>query len=197
MRAVNRTASITLLFIMAGCASAPVAPASAPASAPVAQAAPAADPARPSPFAQTYQGWVARTGKQLIALTEAFDDAQLAYRPAEGVRSTEEVIVHAAGTLYMLGTMLGVPAPAEADMLKAVKGKTAAIDGLRKALVHANEVLAQQTEASLAADVDLFGHKAIGRDVATLMVAHTSEHLGQLIAYARANGVVPPWSRKG
>ena len=27
------------------------------------------------------------------------------------------------------------------------------------------------------------------------IIVHANEHMGQLIAYARVNGIVPPWSR--
>lgn len=28
-------------------------------------------------------------------------------------------------------------------------------------------------------------------------IIHNNEHMGQLIAYARMNGIVPPWSKPG
>jgi hypothetical protein len=42
--------------------------------------------------------------------------------------------------------------------------------------------------------------KLFGRDYSILetsigMTADLHEHLGQLIAYARVNGIVPPWSK--
>jgi uncharacterized damage-inducible protein DinB len=44
---------------------------------------------------------------------------------------------------------------------------------------------------------DLFGWQATKRAALTGMVAHMHEHLGQAIAYARMNGVMPPWSAGG
>ncbi len=29
------------------------------------------------------------------------------------------------------------------------------------------------------------------------IIVHDNEHMGQLIAYARMNGIVPPWSKAG
>ena len=45
--------------------------------------------------------------------------------------------------------------------------------------------------------VKLFGQDSTYRAVFLAMLGHISEHLGQSIAYARMNGVVPPWSAGG
>jgi hypothetical protein len=42
--------------------------------------------------------------------------------------------------------------------------------------------------------VKLFGRDATVREVLFTMSNHVHEHLGQSIAYARMNGIVPPWS---
>ena len=39
-----------------------------------------------------------------------------------------------------------------------------------------------------------FGREMPAATVALILLGHNHEHLGQLIAYARANGIVPPWS---
>ena len=44
--------------------------------------------------------------------------------------------------------------------------------------------------------VDFFGNKITTRQLLVKMVGHNQEHLGQLIAYARMNGVTPMWSKK-
>jgi uncharacterized damage-inducible protein DinB len=42
--------------------------------------------------------------------------------------------------------------------------------------------------------VKVFGGEASTRGAVLFMLEHLSEHLGQSIAYARVNGVTPPWS---
>jgi uncharacterized damage-inducible protein DinB len=44
--------------------------------------------------------------------------------------------------------------------------------------------------------IKLFGRDASVRLAMMLTIEHNSEHLGQSIAYARMNGITPPWSRK-
>jgi uncharacterized damage-inducible protein DinB len=48
----------------------------------------------------------------------------------------------------------------------------------------------------MAKDTKLFGKPATYQNVLFFMTSHMHEHLGQSIAYARTNGVVPPWSQK-
>ena len=49
-------------------------------------------------------------------------------------------------------------------------------------------------DAALASDTRLYGRTVDRWAVLVQLVAHMNEHLGQSIAYARMNGVVPPWS---
>ena len=44
---------------------------------------------------------------QIVALTEAFSQDQLAWRPAEGIRSAGETVMHVAGANYYLAIGAG------------------------------------------------------------------------------------------
>ena len=50
-------------------------------------------------------------------------------------------------------------------------------------------------DADLTKMTRLYGRDVAQWAVLLQLVAHLNEHLGQSIAYARSNGVVPPWSR--
>ena len=50
-------------------------------------------------------------------------------------------------------------------------------------------------DADLAAPTRLYGRDVASWSVLLQLVTHMNQHLGQEIAYARMNGVVPPWSR--
>ena len=50
------------------------------------------------------------------------------------------------------------------------------------------------TDADLDKKVSFFGHEMTERAVLMALLGHLNEHMGQEVAYARANGVVPPWS---
>jgi len=57
------------------------------------------------------------------------------------------------------------------------------------------EALRTATAGSLSRDIDFFGNATTRRGVLTALDTHLAEHVGQLIAYARMNGITPPWSK--
>lgn len=138
---------------------------------------------------------------KIQALAGAFSDEQYAWRPAEGVRSVGEAFQHIAAATYLLGGVLGVAAPegmptspAQFEEFEQASSKAEVQASLEKAFAHAHHIIASVTPAQLAQEVDFFGNTINGRTVVLILADHNAEHLGQLIAYARSNGVVPPWS---
>ena len=51
-------------------------------------------------------------------------------------------------------------------------------------------------DANLENQLDWFGGKNTQRGILLFTMRHMAEHLGQLIAYARMNGIVPPWTEE-
>ena len=64
----------------------------------------------------------------------------------------------------------------------------------RIAAKSARAVVDAMSDDDLAAPVELYGRQVASWAVLLQLVTHMNEHLGQSIAYARMNGVVPPWS---
>lgn len=118
------------------------------------------------------------------------------WRPAPGVRSISEVFMHVAGSNYFLATFLGVEAPPDLpkDMEK-ITDKPTVLAELHKSFDYLRRVAANESDADLEKTVKMFGKPSTQRFVFTTILTHLHEHLGQSIAYARMNGVVPPWSR--
>lgn len=133
----------------------------------------------------------------LVQLAEAMPADKYGWRPGEGVRSFSEVLGHVAAGYYAGAQALGSPVPAGVDpgKLEGVSDKTAAVASLRSAIDHFKAAVTAVSDADLETPVDLFGMKLNKRRVMLLMQGHGHEHTGQAIAYARMNGVVPPWSR--
>ena len=133
----------------------------------------------------------------LLQLAEAMPADKYGWRPAEGVRTFAEVLGHVAAGYYMGAASLGTPVPAGVDPRKAeqVTEKAAAIAALRAAIAHFEAAAKAVPAAALEEQVELFGMKLNKRQVMLLMQGHGHEHTGQAIAYARMNGVVPPWSQ--
>jgi uncharacterized damage-inducible protein DinB len=134
--------------------------------------------------------------KELLALAEATPAEKFAWRPAEGVRSVSEVYMHIADSNYFFLGFAGVKAPEgiSPSMEKDVTEKAAVIEALKKSFAHLRAGVASIADARLDKPVKMFGHDTTVRGVLFAAATHEHEHLGQSIAYARMNGIVPPWT---
>jgi uncharacterized damage-inducible protein DinB len=135
----------------------------------------------------------------------ALADAMVAHydwRPGEGVRSVRELLTHMAAGNFMIANLAGLPLPEGMSMddVRAMNQLTDPAE-IRRALEHsfrhAQHGIGRASDASLDEPVTLFGRETTRRGALLLLVTHAHEHLGQAIAYARTNGVVPPWSAGG
>ena len=144
--------------------------------------------------------------KKFVDLAKAMPDAAYAYRPMAGVRSTQEVFLHIASENYLLPAMFGAAIPAETHIMagdfksagefekQAIK-KDSVVAELEASFAHIKKAMAADSAAIMSGEIDFFGTK-MSRQAAWIgTVTHMHEHLGQLIAYARNNKVVPPWSK--
>ncbi|NKI30351.1 DinB family protein [Croceivirga thetidis] len=144
------------------------------------------------------KGMVTFVQGQIIQLAEAFDEGQYDWRPAEGVRSVREAILHVAAANYFLASKMGYAPPADVDwmgMEKNITGKDNVIAALKASNEFILDKIGQEEAAKFGEEVD-FGFMKMNRLSGVLVVLdHNAEHKGQLIAYARSNEVVPPWSQ--
>ncbi len=133
------------------------------------------------------------------SLAEAIPADKYDWRPAEGVRSVKESILHVAGANYFFATLLGTAIPEGIDprnLEKTVDSKEKAISTLKESVAHVQAAIANMKEETHNEEVDFFGNKMTRRQVLFIVGDHAAEHLGQLIAYARMNGITPPWSER-
>ena len=147
---------------------------------------------------------ITRLEGQYTSLAEAMT-GKYDWRPGEGVRSVGEVYMHIAGANFMLPTFVGIAPPASmkaANMEEAMAAMQALEketdpakmhETLKHSFTHAKHAVAQVTDAQLEEKTKFFGQDVTKRFVITMLVSHMHEHLGQSIAYARTNGVTPPW----
>lgn len=134
--------------------------------------------------------------KKYVALAEATTQEQYAWRPAAGVRSVSEVFMHVAGANLMIAGAFGVKADdvAQQAASERITTKAEVLASLRHGLQHAKHAILATPDSALDTPVKLFGQEFTTRFAMVLLVSHMHEHLGQAIAYARAQGVTPPWS---
>ena len=115
------------------------------------------------------------------------------WKPGEGVRSVGDVfnlIVKENGIL--LGTLTGAgEGGREAQVTEPAKLQEA----LKTSYANLQKAIERLSDADLKAPVKLFGKDFTKEGAVRYLFADQHEHLGQSIAYARSNGVVPPWSK--
>jgi uncharacterized damage-inducible protein DinB len=137
---------------------------------------------------------------KLIQLAEAIPADKYTWRPAEGVRSMSEVLLHVAAGNFMIPRRLGGSMPEGFDLKTfetSTTDKAKVIEWLKASIVNATDAIAKLPDAELEKTSKWFdGRMITNREVAIFVGSHDHEHLGQLIAYARMNGVTPPWSAK-
>jgi uncharacterized damage-inducible protein DinB len=146
---------------------------------------------------QGYDGEWKHVSQQLIALAEATPADKFAWRPAAGVRSTSEVYMHIVMANFYLLSVTGpkMPADLKEDSEKTVTAKADVIRWLKRSLDAVKEAHAAETPGDLDRKVHIEDRDATVDGMYLRIIVHANEHMGQLVAYARMTGVVPPWSK--
>jgi hypothetical protein len=138
-------------------------------------------------------------GVKFKGLAEAFPADKYSWRPMDGVRSVSEVLMLIATEGYGFApTSLGGKAALsreEMGKLAATTDKTQVIAHLTKALAYAKQAIEAIDPATLVAKRQAMGKERSTAEIILLVGGDMHEHLGQLIAYARMNHIVPPWSK--
>lgn len=136
---------------------------------------------------------------KFVGLAEAFPPDKYSWRPMDGVRSVAEVLMLIASEGYGFAptALGGTPAMAREEMgkLRTITDKAQVIDHLNKGFAHAKMQLEKIDPATLVAKRKVFGQDRTTAESVLFVAGDMHEHLGQLIAYARMNRIVPPWSK--
>jgi uncharacterized damage-inducible protein DinB len=146
---------------------------------------------------QGYDGEWRHVSGELMALAEATPAEKFAWRPAPGVRSTSEVYMHIVMANFILLNATGpkIPADMKEDAEKTVTSKADVIRWLKRSLDAVKQAHMAESPKDLARQVRFQGHDSTVDNMYLRIIVHANEHEGQLIAYARMTGVVPPWSK--
>ena len=104
--------------------------------------------------------------------------------------------MHIAASNFMLLSVVGRPLPADLkqDAEKTVISKPEVIAWLKRSLEAVRTAHEAVKPSDLARKVEIAGRDSTVDAIYLRTIIHANEHMGQLIAYARMTGVVPPWS---
>jgi hypothetical protein len=142
--------------------------------------------------------------KKFTALAKAVPADKLTWRPMAGTRSFREVFAHVAAEGNTETAMFGRPLPAgsladfdaeEARLKKLPDDQL--IPMMDRAMQSLSGTLGGLSRATINTPIRYYGQSTLPRVATTYTLNDLHEHLGQLVAYARMNAIVPPWSRKG
>ena len=135
--------------------------------------------------------------KKFVDLANTLPADKLNWRPSPDSRSFAEVFLHVAGERYGILRLMGAEPPTGFDgkvLEKSTTDRAQIIAELTKSWDFTQKTINGMSNADFAKLLPKLGPKANAGDVVYILVADAHEHLGQAIAYARENGIVPPWT---
>jgi hypothetical protein len=140
---------------------------------------------------------------KMLQLANAFPENKYAWRPGAGVRSVGEAFMHVASEYYVFTPMaygatrspVIPPGPESFKKFEATSTKADVLKNLKDGFAYMRTSLMALPPESITGTQKLFGGERTIIETSTIMTADLHEHLGQLIAYARVNGIKPPWSK--
>jgi uncharacterized damage-inducible protein DinB len=138
--------------------------------------------------------------QKYVQLAESIPADKYTWRPEPGTRSVAELFLHVAGANYGIPTMMTGTTPAEGYKREGFETSTTdkakIIEQLNKSFEFAMAAIKKMSNADFAKAEKKLGPDANDGDVIYILVTHNHEHLGQSIAYARVNGITPPWTEE-
>jgi uncharacterized damage-inducible protein DinB len=137
--------------------------------------------------------------KKFVDLANALPADKLTWRPSPDSRSFAEVFLHVAGERYGILALMGTEKPAGFNgktFEKSTTDRAQIVEELNKSWGFAQSAIQGMNNADFAKLLPKLGPQANAGDVVYILVADAHEHLGQAVAYARENGIVPPWTEE-
>lgn len=149
-------------------------------------------------FQQESSGAMMFASGRVLQLLDAVPDDKLEWTPTDGVRSFRDVFVHIAQANYFFGSKLGVAPPADLDVMNfatTLKTKEQLKSAISESFKFISDAMRNTKDEALSSKVEFpFPGEFTTMSAILIGLTHTREHMGQLIAYSRVNGITPPWS---
>ncbi len=143
-------------------------------------------------------GNLATSSGQVMQLAQVIPAEKYAWTPQNGVRSFAEVFAHIVSANYFFASKLGAKIPEGVKMEtieKDLKTKDAIAAALKQSYETIINAVKSTKDGDLAKKVEFpFPGEYTDMSAVLIAVGHSNEHLGQLVAYSRMNGITPPWN---
>src|SRR5580765_3045282 len=151
-----------------------------------------------TPDLKSVSGYPKMVQKQVTDWIDAaagkMPEEQFAFKPDPAVRSFGQILGHVADANYSFCSgVLGESSPSP-DVEKTRTTKTELMAALRSAFTYCGRAYDALTDASVNETVKAYGQERNKLGVLWFNASHNLEHYGNLVAYMRMKGVVPPSS---
>jgi hypothetical protein len=151
--------------------------------------------------------------RQIVAIAECIPAERYDWRPVANARAFCEVFVHVATGSFMLLDAIGVIVPEDLypqlaadgdarflglirrndELTTSVRDKSLVVPLLKRSLQTVSQSFTEASDSELNRRLHFLGEETTVRRTYLRLLAHTHEHMGQMIAYLRFNGIAPPW----
>lgn len=149
-------------------------------------------------FQKETTGSLGYVSGHVMQLAQAIPADKYAWSPQTGVRSIAQVCAHIVSANYFFASKLGAKIPEGVNMETLetdLKTKDAIATELKRSYDVVISAIKNTPDASLVNKVEFpFPGDYTSMSAILIVLGHSNEHLGQLIAYARMNKITPPWS---
>ena len=143
-----------------------------------------------------------RNNYLIYGLANAMPEDKFSYKPTPAQQTFGERVLHAAQVNLLLLQALGAKTPAPAIGVNATS-KAASMDALQRVGDYGVAVIKELGEAGLQARIDspepiawFMGPQVSRQRALYFLMSHSQDTYGQLVVYARLNGITPPASRQ-
>jgi len=149
-------------------------------------------------FQKESAGTIHYVSGHVMQLAQAIPAEKYTWSPQPGVRNVAQVYAHIISANYFFASKLGAKLPDGVKMESLeqdLKTKEAITAELKRSYDVVLAAVNNTSDAALATKVEFpFPGEYTSMTAILILLGHSNEHLGQLIAYARSNGIKPPWS---
>jgi hypothetical protein len=152
-----------------------------------------------------FQNQLSLVEHDVVSLAEAMPADTYGFRPANGefagVRTFGEQVKHIATMIYMTSAIVldekspygpGINDNGPDD----ITGKDAIVAYLKASIAYARTAMASLNEQNALEPLTTYFGLQPRAEVASGIAYHSYDHYGQMVVYARMNGIVPPASRR-
>jgi uncharacterized damage-inducible protein DinB len=149
---------------------------------------------------EVYGKMLKMLSSEVISAAEAMPAEKYDFAPTagkfDGVRTFGSQVQHIAESNYYFFSAFGLSGAPDDAKLKALKSKDELVQALKDSFEYAQKGIDTITPQNAFETVSAGQMKTARAGFATICLAHSMDHYGQMVEYLRMNGIVPPASQK-